>query len=312
MAEHSVVTVSDPANDSEQDTRSSQTRITTGARKSRFLLGFFQPGEIRGYLEACGVAVASQDQAALDRDHAAAQAHASQLGGRAETSITPIGSHGHIDALRAEPTFAEHGANALSVDLVWVDIGHLVACQPRVDLDHVEQLRRAAPAVGDTDGLLRFCLPLQGSLPPPSTTPTFNPATNTYTWLSENPDFRLCGPAHGAQPDTGRSLMGFSIGPGLHQMNVVAFGGKYMLNNGYHRAVALLQAGHTRMPVIMVTVPSPVATPVTRVGMFSPQAVFGPNPPRIADFIASAAMDLPCKRMKLLFTVHAEVYPVPA
>jgi hypothetical protein len=95
-------------------------------------------------------------------------------------------------------------------------------------------------------------------------------------------------------------------------MSVVSLGGKHMLNNGYHRAVALMQAGHSRVPVIMVTVPSVDMAPTTRLGMFSPQAVFGPIPPRVADFLGAAAMDVPCKRMRLLFTVHAEVYAVPA
>jgi hypothetical protein len=107
-------------------------------------------------------------------------------------------------------------------------------------------------------------------------------------------------------------MIGFSIGPGLHQMSVVSFAGKHMLNNGYHHAVALALAGHTRVPVIIATVASPDAAPMARFGMFSPQIVFGPVPPRIADFLSPAAIDLPCNRARLLFTVHAEVHPVPA
>jgi hypothetical protein len=312
MTEKTAVAAPHAPQDADQDTRVSQTRIATGLHKSRFLLGFFHSAETRPYLQACSVPIGDIDQAALDRDHATARAHAAQLGARSETIVTPLGSHPHIDALRAEPTFAEHAANAISVDFAFVDVGDLVACQPRVDWDHVEQLRRAAPALDDAEGLLRFCLPLQGGIPSPSTAPTFNPVTNTYSWISENPDVRLCGPVQGAQAESGRSLVGFSIGPGLHQMNVVSVGGKHMLNNGYHRAVALLLAGHTRIPVIVATVASLAAAPITRIGMFSAQTVFGPVPPRVADFLGAAALELPSKRVRLLFSVHAEVYPVPA
>jgi hypothetical protein len=85
-----------------------------------------------------------------------------------------------------------------------------------------------------------------------------------------------------------------------------------MLNNGYHHAVALALAGHTRIRVIIATVASPDASPMARRGMFSPQIVLGPAPPRVADFLGPAAIDVPCNRMRLLSTVHAEVYPVPA
>jgi hypothetical protein len=312
MAENTVVNISPVAGDAANDTRASQTRIATATHRGRFLIGFFPQPEIRAFLEASGVPLGQVDQVALDADHAVARSHAAQLGARVDSTITPFGPHPHLDALRAEPTFAEHAVNAVSVDIGWVDLAAVVACQPRVDMDYVDQLRRAAPAVGDTDGLVQFCLPLQGSVPTAPVVPKLNPVSNTFSWLSDNPDFRVCGPVQGSAPGTGRSLIGFSIGPGLHQMSVVSFAGKHMLNNGYHHAVALALAGHTRIPVIVTTVASPDASPMARPGMFSPPIVFGPAPPRIADFLGPAAIDLPCNRIRLLFTVHAEVYPVPA
>lgn len=312
MAENTVVNVSRVGGDAASDTRASQTRIATATHRSRFLVGFFPQTEIRAYLEACGVPLGQVDQATFDTDHAAARSHAVQLGARVDTAMAPFGAHPHLDALRAEPTFAEHAVNAVSLDIGWVDLAAIIACQPRVDMDYVEQLRRATPAVGDTDALLQFCLPLQGRVPAVPVMPKLNPVSNTFSWLSDNPDFRVCGPVQASAPGTGRSMIGFSIGPGLHQMSVVSFAGKHMLNNGYHHAVALALAGHTRIPVITTTVASPDASPMVRPGMFSPQIVFGPAPPRIADFLGAAAIDLPCTRMRLLFTVHAEVYPVPA
>jgi hypothetical protein len=202
-------------------------------------------------------------------------------------------------------------ANARSVQFASVELGKLIACQPKVDLDHVERLMAQVPALGDEDGLRRFCLPLQRDGMAPQVQTTFNPVTNTFGCIVDNPDVRICGPVQGEQPGTGRGFAGFSIGPGFHQMSVVVFDHRYMLNNGYHRAVALARAGHDRAPVILVEAPMADLTPPARHGMFNRQIVFGPKPPRIEDFASPAALEFASRRMRLLISVHAEVHPIP-
>jgi hypothetical protein len=285
----------------------SQTQIAAKPR-TRVLLGFFPALDAPSYLQSIGIEI---DPLSLSANHAPASAHVAQLGHRSETSVTPLPAHPHVTELRAEPTFAEHAANAKSLQFAYVEVGKLVACQPRVDWDHVERLMPQVPALGDDDALLRFCLPLQRDGVAPQVQATFNPVTNTFGCVVDNPDVRICGPVQGGQPGTGRSLVGFSIGPGLHQMSVAMFNGRYMLNNGYHRAVALAHAGHERIPVILVEPPALELTPTARNGMFSPQIVFGAVPPRVADFVTPAAVDLASRRMRLLFSVHAEVHPIP-
>jgi hypothetical protein len=285
----------------------SQTQLAIKPR-TRVLLGFFQPTDASNYLQSVG---ADLDPNSLSARHAVAHAHVAQIAPRGETSVTPLPENPRLAELRAEPTFAEHAANAKTLQFAYVDVGKLVACQPRIDWDHVERLTGQIPAVGDEDGLRRFCLPLQKDSVAPHVQATFNPITNTFSCIVDNPDVRICGPVQGAQPETGRGLVGFSIGSGLHQMSVVLFNGRYMLNNGYHRAVALARAGHERAPVILVEAPALELTPTARNGMFSPQIVFGAAPPRIEDFVSPAAVEFASSRMRLLFSVHAEVHPIP-
>ena len=78
------------------------------------------------------------------------------------------------------------------------------------------------------------------------------------------------------------------------------------------QAAALAHAGHDRIPVLLAAVPALELTPTARNGMFKPQIVLGPTPPRIADFLSPAAVDLPRRPMRLLFSIHAEVHPIPA
>jgi hypothetical protein len=286
----------------------SQTQAAAKPR-TRVLLGFFQTTDALPYLQSVGADVDATTAAA---SHSGARAHVdAQIGQRVETTVTPIHDCPHLVDLRGEPTFAEHAANAKVLQFAYVEVGKLVACQPRVDWDHIERLAAQVPEVGNDDELLRFCLPLQRDGVAPQVQATFNPVTNTFGCIVDNPDVRICGPAQGGQAGTGRALVGFTIGPGLHQMSVKMFNGRYMLNNGYHRAVALARAGHDRIPVILTEAPALDLTPTARNGMFSPQIVFGPKPPRIADFMAPAAVDFTSRRMRLLFSVHAEVHPIP-
>lgn len=284
----------------------SQTQAV--ARPRAILLGFFAPNDAPLYLQSVG---ADTDPSSIMASHAVASAHVAQIGPRDETSVVSIADCPHLADLRAEPTFGEHAANAKSLQFAYVEVGKLVACQPRVDWDHVERLTAQVPAVGDDDALLRFCLPLQRDGMAPQLQANFNPATNTFGCIVDSPDVRICGPVQGGQPGTGRGLVGFSIGPGLHQMSVVSFNGRYMLNNGYHRAVALTRAGHDRIPVILTEAPAAELTPTARIGMFGPQVVFGPNAPRIADFTTAAAVEFSCPHMRFLFSIHAEVHPIP-
>lgn len=214
-------------------------------------------------------------------------------------------------ALRAEPTFAEHFRTPDGARFVWIDLDHLIACQPRVDWDHVERLAERVPPVGDEEGLLRFCLPLQRDAVVPRPPLTLKVAANAFGWMTDHPDVRIGDPVRGEQAGTGRDLVGFSIGVGLRQMSVVSFNGRNMLRNGYHRAVALARAGHKRIPVIFVEATALEQTPPLANGMFNPDIAFGPTPPRIIDFLSPAVVEVPTKKMQFLFLVRAELHVIP-
>ncbi len=289
---------------------SSQTQAV-GPARTRVLIGYFQPKDAAAYLSTLNSTVEAVDVPFVEKQFEDARAHVDQMGPRTDVSVADLAAHPHLVRLRAESTFAEHARGAESARLANIDVGGLTACQPRVDWDHVEHLADQVPAIGDEEGLLRFCLPLQAEAAPPRPQVSFNPATNTFGCIVDNPDIRICGPIQGEQAGAGRAFVGFALGAGLHQMSVVSFNGRHMLNNGYHRAVALARAGHTQIPVVFSEVQALELTPAVRNGMFNPRIVFGPTPPRIADFLSPGAVDILTRRSRFLFSIHAEQHPVP-
>jgi hypothetical protein len=275
----------------------------------RILLGFFALNDAAPYLQSVGVS--DLDHRALCASHAIARGHVVQIAARAETSVTPVPASSHLADLRAEPTFTEITTHYRSYQFATVEIARLVACQPKVDWDHVERLMSRVPRPGDEEGVRRFCLPLQRDVPSSHVMTTFNPSTRTLWCVVDNLDLRVCGPLEGWDTRTGRSHVGFAIGGGLHQMSVVLFKGRYFMNNGTHRAVALARAGHDRIPVVLLDAHTLDQTPMSRHAMFSPDVALGPTPPRIEDFASPAAVDFATRRMRLLFSVHAETHELP-
>jgi hypothetical protein len=280
---------------------------------TRALLGFFSTDEDINFANSVQLQLLNVDATTLDREKfnsefAAARAHVAGLAVRPESGITFLPNHTHLKALEEEPTYSEHGGVG-SAQLASIEVEKLAVCQPHVNWSYVEQLIKRAPEPGDDIGLLHFCLPFQKDAPPIVLQPQFSPMSQTLSIVVDSPDYRIICPAVSSSNE--RSTLGFMVGPGLHQMSVTALNGRYILNNGYHRAVALAARGHKRILVLLKQGSRLDQTPMASPGMFSPQIVLGPTPPRIEDFLSPASVDLPRRQTRLLFTVHAELHPIP-
>lgn len=279
------------------------------ANLTRVLAGFFEPADIELYMQTTQIDASEVDRAKFATDYVAARAHVSGIGQRAEPTVVPLDDHTHLKALQAEPTFQEFASPGGPIQLVKIDVRKLVVAQPRVDWSHIEKLMASAPAPGDELGLLQFCLPLQQSAPVVQVQTSFSPATQTLSFIIDSPDFRICGPVI-ESTGNGRAALGFLIGPGLRQMNVVSFSGRHIINNGYHRAVALAARGHAEIPMLLVRGTQLAHTPAARAGMFQSSLVFGNTPPRIEDFLGPATINLPRRRTRTLYSVNAAAYPI--
>lgn len=284
--------------------------VSASTPLTRVLVGFFQPGEIEAYVQTTmQIDTRAIDAAKFSVDYGAARSHVAGLGSRSEPTVTSLGGHAHLNALQAEPTFEEFVSPGGPIELVKIDVRNLVVVQPRVEWSHVEQLAAMAPEPGDTEGLLKFCVPLQRDAPPALIEPSFARTTQTLSFVTDNADFRVCGPVVDSAGN-GRAALGFSIGPGLQQMSVMNFEGRYLLNNGHHRAVALAARGHAFALVLLLHGTQVEHTPALRPGRFPPSLVFGNVPPRIEDFLGPAAIDLPRRRTRTLYSFQAASHSI--
>ncbi len=192
-----------------------------------------------------------------------------------------------------------------------VDVEKLISYQTSLNMEFIEELKKRIPQSTDQGSLLRFCLPSRKDQILEPVLVNFNPQTNTYSVITDNLDFRILGNVSGEDPATGRKFVGFGFGGGLRQMSVAEYEGRYFLKNGYHRAFALVAAGHRRVPVLLVHAPTYDLTGANRPGFFPIDTLMGNKPPLVGDFGGKAAVDVKRLKMKLVVTVHGEVQAIP-
>ena len=213
--------------------------------------------------------------------------------------------------LEEDPTFREHLVGIREYSLALVEIGNLHSFQPNLNLEYIDRLMEKAPAPGDMAGLLKFCLPVRAELPKSAALGNFNPSSNTFTLTSENLDLRILGSVQGEEPTTGRNFFGFAYGAGLPQMSVVEYQGVYMIKNGYHRAYALLESGHTSLPCLLLRTDNYAATGAVGPGFFSIDIMMSDRSPVLSDFSSRAAVEYERRPLRVIVSIHAEMQIIP-
>jgi hypothetical protein len=149
--------------------------------------------------------------------------------------------------------------DTLPVEICWVELARLVVSQSNISCGFAGDLRRALPEPGDNEALFRFCLPLDRAQPPVRVQKS---GKDRYVFTSPSTDFRLHPPAllEAAQVSGLRSfgpvasILAFAVGFGSNFLSVVRSDERLLLQNGYHRAFALLSAGITHAPAVVQTV----------------------------------------------------------
>lgn len=190
------------------------------------------------------------------------------------------------DRVRSAPLVASHMAN-----LNWrpgaVDLRKVGAYQPTINLHGL--VERIAEVSDDMDFLLDFAIPRERHLQ--QLPVSGEQRQHSYTISSANPNLRVVGSSvgqaevallEGMPPINAIAIQYFvAINPSF--MQVVHFDGRWFLRDGYHRAAALLQAGISMCPCLLVN-----AVDLSQFGMpdnhVPYDVLFGPRPPMLTDF----------------------------
>ena len=279
------------------------------------LLGFMNENEAVGLAKGQGVSLREEESKAIADRIQKARAYVQGLGSRAgdPPAVREVDPslHHELAGLPQETSFQQHLIEVDSWSFCWVELRKLIVFQPIVNLDYVSARMAEAGHCKEPVETIRFCLPLTASKPKSEATTSFDPASNTFAISTTNIDMRILGMVQGKDPG-GSSFTGFAFGGGLPQMSVAEYQGRYILKNGYHRAVALLRAGIAEAPCLVVRTRSYNATGASLPGFLPRDLVLSDRPPRLEDFDSSeAAVPFPRRPMKAVIVVQAQRLFIP-
>lgn len=184
----------------------------------------------------------------------------------------------HIARLRQSESAAAYFREGWRVQVV--DLARVCAFQPWIFTDSAAE-RVMDVKHDDLAGIAGVSLPAESPEPPRV---QFDQARQAYMVLSPNPNLRIIGPFGAPVPDQpGATALGFAVRVMPSFMQVIRFRDRYILRDGYHRALGLLDQSITHVPVFTRTMESieHIAPPP---GMLPQDAYLGERPPLLRDY----------------------------
>jgi hypothetical protein len=224
----------------------------------------------------------AEQQALVSAARANVAARAADLDQAGIVAPSPSELTDHEAQLRSSsPTMFDEGWH-----LGLVDISRVCAFQPAVH--SADAHRRAAAGAEDMVGLAGITVPVVARTPLRA---SFDEARNAWVIVSSNRNLRLIGrftapvpgsPLGGASGDP--PGFGFVVTVVPSYLQVAEFRGRYILRDGYHRALGLLTAGIRTVPALVCSVAAIEQLSVP--GALPQEAYMGDRPPVLADYLA--------------------------
>ena len=191
---------------------------------------------------------------ANDHLHAIEQAETG-LADTITTHALPASLRQKRRTLRANPYFRE-SFDDLPTTIEMVELRHLVVSQESVGTEFSESIAKRLGKAPTPEALFDFCLPLGRRLPPMQVQRL---GDEHYLFVSNSTDFR----AHNLTLVTGAAVPKLNtfgpagaalilpIGFGSNFLSAVKSEKRIVLQNGYHRAFALMSLGITHAPMVI-------------------------------------------------------------
>lgn len=169
-----------------------------------------------------------------------------------------------------------------------VPVGSLVCIQKTVETSAYQDL-----PTWETDPLqlLKFCLPIDDRVGVRTQEINADDAIVGWQFVSRNPNLQLAGGNITQGPDEGLQVS-FTIQAKTNLVQVVHYGDRYILKNGYHRAYRLMKNGVDRVPALVREGDQFADTGGMNGNFFGEDLVMGSRPPLMADFESSAAEEV--------------------
>jgi len=218
------------------------------------------------------------------------------------------------ETLQSDPYF-RHTFDTLPTRIAMVELDRLVTFQTQVTRQFIDSIRLRLGPSPEPQTLFRLCLPTGPRDLPLAIRRT---GSRRWTFSSDCTDLHFqkavllkpeqinglesFGPVGG--------VLGLMVGFGSNQMNVIRSDTRMLLNNGYHRALALRALGITHAPCIVQTVTrrAELALAAAQRVIDDPYFYFkSARPPLLKDFFdPRVSKILPVHRMKKVIEVSFE------
>lgn len=178
-----------------------------------------------------------------------------------------------------------------------IDLEKICSLQTHVFIDHAEE-RTSGARADNIESLARVSLPLPTEVQLPA---QYDQHRQAWMISSPNPNLRIVGNWAGAvQP----GLMGFGFAVTVLPsfLQVARVQKRYVLRDGYHRAVGFLKQGISKVPTLVRDYAEfeDLGLPP---GLFPPAVYLGERPPRLVDFLSddvSAEVSLPASQRMIV------------
>jgi hypothetical protein len=195
------------------------------------------------------------------------------------------------DEVRRDARF-RRAFDTLPARFAMVELDRLMVSQSHVDLTHARRLQTRLAAVSSPADLFRFCLPNDGEEAPVHMRRL---GSKRFLFWSQSSDFRF----HEAEPlrpdqisghdafGSVGQVLGLMVGYGSNFLNAIQSDNRLLLNNGYHRAYALREAGFTHVPCLITSVTRRDEFKLMASEETASNVAFyfkGPRPPVLKDF----------------------------
>jgi hypothetical protein len=254
-------------------------------RPARALLGWMDPEDAKRVLVSNrGDAQASAEQVrAVETAHQAVSRRAIFENAMTPETDLPSELLSYVDRLQKSPSGMNYFMEGWRIGIV--NLSRLISFQPAVFVDSAVERVRDLKA-NDVESLASLCLPIPAGKE--TLTPTLDKARNIWSVLSPNPNLRVAGQFAGPIPGvaSGAPVFGFFLALMPSLMQVAHFQGRYVLRDGYHRAVGLLSSGITEVPAFIKDFDA--IEQLVPPGILPQNAWLGPRPPLVPDYFDNA------------------------
>ncbi len=262
-----------------------------------YLYAFATQGEITNHIRTQALGLDRDRQAEILERWALLQPVVMELAtteaGLAETIlIEPVRAElqDSVAAYLADPLYQRQFN--LPYEIATVEADKLIAYQRQINDDHVGRLMERFGTNPTAENVLRICVSPHREMEPVLHL-ELNPQSHSFS--SRNSDVRFLGSfvrpltdedialaEHGGVPTA--AIIAF-VGYGAPMVNVLAIGQRMILNNGFHRVIALRRLGVERIPVVVQRVTNPqLEVPPALGGLPRDYFVQHTRPPLVKDF----------------------------